>query len=415
MSTTSHLSIPLVLSSQSQKEITVNEALVTLDAILNTGVVSRVVSAPPPSPDNGELYIIGPSPSGVWEDRENQVAYFQDSWRYITPQEGLEFWVNDEDKRYSFDGSNWVESVQLAEGDFQNLALLGVNATADSTNKLTVKSNAVLFATDSGNVQLKVNKPGSSDTASYLFQTGYSGRAEFGLIGDDDFQLKVSPDGSSFVQSMVIDKDNGNIDFKQDVHVTGALSGVGSNDLDDITLTSVATNDILVHSGSAWVNQAPATARSSLGLVIGTDVQAYDATISKTNTAETRSAAINMADNILQRPELKDYAETLVSASSGSSYTIDLEDGNNVEVTLTANCTFSFSNPPASGKGGSFTLILKQDGTGGRTVTWPAAVKWAGGTAPTLTTAANAVDVLAFITTDAGTKWYGFLSGADVK
>ena len=119
-----------------------------------------------------------------------------------------------------------------------------------------------------------------------------------------------------------------------------------------------------------------------------------------------------MADSVLQRPELKDYAETRVGASSGSSYTVDLENGNLYEVTLTDNCTFTFSNPPASGKGGSFTLILKQDGTGSRTVTWPGSVKWAGGAAPTLSSSASAVDILAFTTTDAGSVWYGFWGGA---
>ncbi len=349
MSNTSHLLLPLVFSHQSQKEVTVNEALTAIDALLNTGVVSMGVNTPPASPANGDVYVIGGSPTGQWEGKDNQISYFQDSWKYIIPREGVTLWANDEDKYYSYDGSAWGEAFSLTGAELQNISLLGVNATADSTNKLTVKSNAVLFATDSGNVQLKVNKPGSSDTASYLFQTGYSGRAEFGLIGDDDFQLKVSPDGSSFVQAMVVDKSSGDVDFKQDVHITGTLSDV------------------------------------------------------------------DMADNILQRVELKDYAETRVSASSGSSYTIDLENGNVYEVTLTANCTFTFSNPPASGKGGSFTLLLKQDATGERTVTWPASVKWAGGTAPTLTTVASSIDILTFITTDAGTAWYGFLSGADLK
>lgn len=112
---------------------------------------------------------------------------------------------------------------------------------------------------------------------------------------------------------------------------------------------------------------------------------------------------------------LKDYGETRTAPSSSSNVlTLDLENGNIFEVTLTENVTtLTISNPPASGTAGSFTLILKQDGTGGWTFAWPAAVVWAGGTAPTLTTDASAVDVLTFITTDGGTTWYGFLAGAD--
>ncbi|MFC1729750.1 hypothetical protein ACFL6I_05380 [candidate division KSB1 bacterium] len=85
-------------------------------------------------------------------------------------------------------------------------------------------------------------------------------------------------------------------------------------------------------------------------------------------------------------------------------------------ITLTGNCTFTFSNPPTSGTGGTITLILKQDGTGSRTATWPASVKWAGGTAPTLTTTlTTGMDVLSFITTDGGTTWLGFAAGSDMQ
>ncbi len=123
---------------------------------------------------------------------------------------------------------------------------------------------------------------------------------------------------------------------------------------------------------------------------------------------------INMGDNLITRPELKDYAETLeIDTTSTSTKTLNLETANNFEITLTDNCTFTFSNPPASGKAGSFTLILKQDGTGSRTTTWPASVDWAGGTAPTLSTGATDVDILTFMTTDGGTTWYGFFAGGD--
>lgn len=124
-------------------------------------------------------------------------------------------------------------------------------------------------------------------------------------------------------------------------------------------------------------------------------------------------AQANGGGQVLQGHELRDYAETCTTpASSSGALTLDLKNGNVFEVTLTEATTLTFSNPPAAGKAGSLTLILKQDATGGRAVTWPAAVKWAGGAAPTLSTDANAVDVLILITTDAGATWYGMLAGA---
>jgi hypothetical protein len=82
----------------------------------------------------------------------------------------------------------------------------------------------------------------------------------------------------------------------------------------------------------------------------------------------------------------------------------------NTVVTLTANCTFTF---PTASAGKSFTLVLQQDGTGSRSVTWPIGTRWPGGVAPTLTTTANAVDYVTFLSP--ATSWHGFLSGSDIK
>lgn len=97
-------------------------------------------------------------------------------------------------------------------------------------------------------------------------------------------------------------------------------------------------------------------------------------------------------------------------ASSTSDPSIDLADGNVVDLTLDNSPTLTFAGTAADVACG-FTLILRQDATGSRTVTWPASVDWSGGTAPTLSTAANAVDVITFLTVDNGTTWLGFVAG----
>ena len=124
----------------------------------------------------------------------------------------------------------------------------------------------------------------------------------------------------------------------------------------------------------------------------------------------TMSGALQMADQVVQRPEIKDYAESVnaIGATGGGTQDIDLTLGNVVTATVdTSANTFTFSNPPATGKSGSFTLILTNGGS--QTVNWPGTVDWAGGTAPTLTTAG--IDVITFTTIDAGTIWYGFAAG----
>src|SRR3989338_676849 len=126
------------------------------------------------------------------------------------------------------------------------------------------------------------------------------------------------------------------------------------------------------------------------------------------------AARIDMQDGRIDNATLKTYGETLVGgaagANSGTAYTVNIANGNVFHIFLNANCTFTFSNPAASGTTTYFTLLLKQDG-GSRTATWPSTVLWAGGSAPTPSTAAGAYDPVSFMTTDGGTSSLGFAGG----
>lgn len=105
-------------------------------------------------------------------------------------------------------------------------------------------------------------------------------------------------------------------------------------------------------------------------------------------------------------------SETVVTANSTTTTTLNLANGNVFNITLVGNTTLAFSGA-TSGRACAISLYLRQDATGGRTVTIPSSVRWAGGTDPTLTTSANAVDILVFETLDGGTIWYGSLVGAN--
>lgn len=130
--------------------------------------------------------------------------------------------------------------------------------------------------------------------------------------------------------------------------------------------------------------------------------------ISFNNTA-SGSAATNVQQAL---DELFSGDQGKITANSTAAYALNLASGknDNFVITLTANCTFTITNPTANVNG--FTLVLKQDATGSRTATWPASVKWSGGVAPTLTGTANAVDTFVFMTPDGGTTWYGYQIGA---
>lgn len=98
--------------------------------------------------------------------------------------------------------------------------------------------------------------------------------------------------------------------------------------------------------------------------------------------------------------------ETLTTANTGTAYTVANTAASILDLTLTGNCVLTF---PAPAAGGQFTLMLKQDATGSRAVTWPSTVRWAGGTAPTLTATAGRTDVVPFLSD--GTYWLGFVGG----
>jgi hypothetical protein len=100
------------------------------------------------------------------------------------------------------------------------------------------------------------------------------------------------------------------------------------------------------------------------------------------------------------------YTEEVATANTSTAYTIDLAGGSVQILTLTGNCTFTF---PTATAGQSFILLLKQDGTGGRTVTWPASVEWPSATAPTITSTASKLDK--FVFTAADSNWYGSVAG----
>jgi hypothetical protein len=101
------------------------------------------------------------------------------------------------------------------------------------------------------------------------------------------------------------------------------------------------------------------------------------------------------------------YTEELVTANTSTAYTINLANGSVQYLTLTGNCTYTFPTPVA---GVSFTLIQRQDATGGRTVTWPSSVDWPGAVAPTLTSTAQRVDKFVFTAID-GSNWLGSVAG----
>jgi hypothetical protein len=196
-----NLTLPYILPSQAQKHVTHNEALQRLDAIVQLTVQAET-TAPPETPAEGDCFLVAAGASGIWSGKAGRLAFRQDgAWLYITPRQGWRaFFLQTRTIRILQDGS-WSD---LALPPPVSLPLLGLNATADTINRLTLSSPASLFTHEGHGHQVKVNKASAADTASLLFQSGWSGRAEMGLAGNDEFAIKVSEDGSSWQTALAI-------------------------------------------------------------------------------------------------------------------------------------------------------------------------------------------------------------------
>ena len=180
------------------------------------------------------------------------------------------------------------------------------------------------------------------------------------------------------------------------------------SDLTTIAGLTATTDNFMVAVSSAWASRTPSQVRTTLGLVIGTNVQAWDADLDTWATKTAPSGTVigttdtqTMSAKTLTNPTVNNYTEGVVAiGNTGTSQTLDLTSGTVQTATLTGNCTFTM---PTATAGKSFTLLLKT-GAGSFTSTFTS-VKWAGGTAPTITTTASRMDILVFFAD--GTNWYG--------
>ena len=200
------LSLPYIMPAQAQKHVTHNEAIRQLDLLVQLAVTSRDLGTPPDMPEDGSRFIVGPGAGGAWAGQTNAIALYTrtDGWLFTPPQPGWRAWIVEEGALAVWAGTEWETGAT-----YQNLAGLGVNAASDEVNRLSVSSPATLLTHEGGSHQLKINKAATGDTASILFQTDWSGRAEMGTAGADGFAIKVSADGAAWTTALTFDPATG--------------------------------------------------------------------------------------------------------------------------------------------------------------------------------------------------------------
>ncbi len=316
MADTPNLGLPYIMAAQAQKHVTHNEAIRALDALVHLAVIDRDRSTPPDSPADGDRHIVGTGSTGSWSGHDFEVAAFQDGgWAFFAPRPGWRAWIVEESALRTWSGNAWVLIGGGGDGGDALFDSIGINATADETNRLAVSSPASLFNHAGAGHQLKLNKDDDADTASLLFQTDYSGRAEMGTAGDDDFHFKVSPDGSAWHEAILIDKDTGEVSFPSGVDIenpglpsggtTGQVLAKTSNDDGDVAWATPAGGGDMLASmydpqaieGDAF-DRANHTGKQAIGTITGLQsaLDSKGALDPDINTQASTSYTLTLAD-----------------------------------------------------------------------------------------------------------------------
>lgn len=276
-------------------------------------------------------------------------------------------------------------------------------ATPSATTKRLLANQ-----TSGSNPEIRYN------TSSSLWEVSHNG-SSFERIGSLSGSGYFAQGGNTFGASATLGlNDNFDLNIKTNNIVRMTIAGGGTTSFSGV----VTMGQTLAVTGNTTVGGTlGVTGLSTLsgGATISGTTSMVNATTSGTfgvTGLATFSGGAQFADTVIQRPEFRDYSETTTQTGVTGSITINFETANIHRLTLNGNTTVTaFSNPPATGKAGTLTVVVTQDGTGGRTISWPASVVWAGALAPTMTSGASKTDVYQFITFNAGTTWYGFVGG----
>jgi hypothetical protein len=328
-----------------------------------------------------------------------------------------------EDTAIVFDGN--AKDFYVALDDSADKLLIGEGSTVGTNPILTITDDTVTLG-DGAAVDTSIVFDGNAkdfyvaldDSADKLLigEGSTVGTNPILSITDDTVTLG---DGAAVDTAIVFDGNAKDfhiaLDDSADKLIIGEGSTVGTNEILSITDDTVTIGD-----GAAvdtYLNFDGNAADFRIGIDDGTDKLEIGGGVAHGTAAGismdvngdmTLGGGIACADEVIGRPRFTDYAETKVAMSANA---VDLSLGNVQTYTLSGNQTLTFTNPPATGNAGSFTLIVTNGGSA--TLTWPTSVDWAGGSAPSLTS--SGIDILTFMTIDAGTIWYGFAAGTDMK
>lgn len=289
-------------------------------------------------------------------------------------------------------------------GDTTNINLQIIDRLTNGVGSITLSGTTHTLTTTDGALsdgQYQVLVFGGSPSGTNTVTISPNDQQKFFVVKNNSGESVVLTQGSGSNATIA----NGNSAM---VYADGAGAGAS---VVDLTSTFPVPGALLSANNLSDLTNV-STARSNLGVAVGSDVQAFNTTLQNIANGSVNLVTSDANGNVSLSEELQAtaYIETVV-ALSGTSVTVNCNAANVFTLTTSGNTTFTFDYSGVDlTTNDSYSFTLRVTAGGSHTLAWPASVDWPGGTAPDAPLSGD-TDVFVFFTTDGGTTWYGFRAG----